>query len=81
MNTLWQSFQDLGSSILGLSILDPDGKSHFYHKQYTVCKKVAKKLLTFFNSIYQLSVHYELLPNLWVKLRGFLRCFPQNLRS
>ena len=24
------NFQDLGSSILGLSILDPDGKSHFY---------------------------------------------------
>ena len=29
MNTLQQSFQDLGSSILGLSILDPDGKSHY----------------------------------------------------
>ena len=25
-------FQDLGSSILGLSILDPDGKSHFYQE-------------------------------------------------
>ena len=30
-----QSFQDLGSSILGLSILDPDGKSHFYRVEDT----------------------------------------------
>ena len=44
-------------------------------------KKVAKKLLTFFNSIYQLPVDYELLPNCWVKFRGFLRPFPQNLRN
>ena len=47
----------------------------------TLYEKVAKKLLTFFNSIYQLPVDYELLLYCWVKLGGFLRCFPQNLRS
>ena len=28
-----------------------------------------------------MSLDYESLPNLWVKVKGFLRHFPRNLRS